>query len=97
MIQRKTSWDVLSILLNCLVQELALTLDQISIMDIPESNTILLFLMKMENLTAQHTRQVIIFPKQWMGGEIQIFADFLGGMSLKGEYVQGINSVTSSQ
>ena len=35
-------------------------------------------------------------PKQWMGGEIQIFADFLGGMALKGEYVQGINSVSSS-
>jgi hypothetical protein len=35
-------------------------------------------------------------PKQWMGGEIQIFADFLGGTALKGEYVQGINSLTSS-
>jgi hypothetical protein len=34
-------------------------------------------------------------PKQWVGGEIQIFADFLGGMSLKGEYVQGVNSGTS--
>ena len=35
-------------------------------------------------------------PKQWMGGEIQIFADFLGGTALKGEYIQGTNSVTSS-
>ena len=35
-------------------------------------------------------------PKQWMGGEIQIFADILGGMALKGEYVQGINSLSSS-
>jgi phosphate-selective porin len=34
-------------------------------------------------------------PKQWMGGEIQIFADILGGMALKGEYVQGINSASS--
>ena len=34
-------------------------------------------------------------PKQWVGGEIQIFADFLGGMSLKGEYIQGVNSGTS--
>ena len=31
-----------------------------------------------------------------MGGEIQIFADFLGGLALKGEYVQGMNSLTSS-
>ena len=35
-------------------------------------------------------------PKQWLGGEIQIFADFLGGTALKGEYIQGINSLTSS-
>lgn len=35
-------------------------------------------------------------PKQWMGGEIQIFADFLGGMALKAEYVQGVNSASSS-
>jgi hypothetical protein len=34
-------------------------------------------------------------PKQWFGGEIQIFADILGGMSVKGEYVQGVNSSTS--
>jgi phosphate-selective porin len=34
-------------------------------------------------------------PKQWVGGEIQVFADFLGGMSLKGEYIQGVNSLTS--
>jgi phosphate-selective porin len=35
-------------------------------------------------------------PKQWMGGEIQVFADFLGGMAIKGEYVQGINSASGS-
>jgi phosphate-selective porin len=34
--------------------------------------------------------------KNWVGGEIQIFADVLGGMALKGEYVAGINSVPSS-
>jgi hypothetical protein len=34
-------------------------------------------------------------PKQWLGGEIQIFADILGGMSIKGEYVKGMNSSTS--
>ena len=35
-------------------------------------------------------------PKQWLGGEIQIFADFLGGTALKGEFIQGTNSLTSS-
>ncbi|MBK8881069.1 MAG: hypothetical protein IPN67_01405 [Bacteroidales bacterium] len=35
-------------------------------------------------------------PKQWVGGEIQIFADILGGMSVKGEYVQGMNSSSST-
>ena len=30
--------------------------------------------------------------KNWVGGEIQIFADVLGGMAIKGEYIMGINS-----
>ena len=34
--------------------------------------------------------------KNWVGGEIQIFADVLGGMSIKGEYITGINSSLSS-
>jgi phosphate-selective porin len=34
--------------------------------------------------------------KNWAGGEIQIFADVLGGMSLKGEYISGINSTAST-
>jgi phosphate-selective porin len=34
--------------------------------------------------------------KNWVGGEIQIFADLLGGMSIKGEYITGINSTPSS-
>jgi hypothetical protein len=33
--------------------------------------------------------------KKWAGGEIQIFADVLGGLAIKGEYVSGMNSVTS--
>jgi len=33
--------------------------------------------------------------KQWMGGEIQIFADFLGGMALKAEYMSGTNNYAS--
>lgn len=33
--------------------------------------------------------------KKWLGGEIQIYADVLGGLALKGEYVAGVNSVTS--
>jgi phosphate-selective porin len=35
-------------------------------------------------------------PKQWLGGEIQIFADILGGLALKGEYMQGVNSSASA-
>jgi phosphate-selective porin len=34
--------------------------------------------------------------KHWTGGEIRIYADVLGGMSLKGEYVAGLNSVAST-
>jgi phosphate-selective porin len=34
--------------------------------------------------------------KKWVGGEIQIFADFLGGMAIKGEYVSGLNSTAST-
>jgi hypothetical protein len=29
------------------------------------------------------------FPKKWFGAELRIFYDFLGGMSLKGEYISG--------
>jgi phosphate-selective porin len=34
--------------------------------------------------------------KNWVGGEIQIFADVLGGMAIKGEYMAGINSTPSA-
>jgi phosphate-selective porin len=34
--------------------------------------------------------------KNWTGGEVRIYADVLGGMSIKGEYVAGINSVAST-
>jgi phosphate-selective porin len=34
--------------------------------------------------------------KKWVGGEIQIFADFLGGMAIKGEFVSGLNSTAST-
>jgi hypothetical protein len=34
--------------------------------------------------------------KKWMGGEFQIFADFLGGMAIKGEYISGLNSSVST-
>jgi phosphate-selective porin len=33
--------------------------------------------------------------KHWMGGEIQIFADVLGGLSIKGEYMAGVNNFAS--
>jgi phosphate-selective porin len=34
--------------------------------------------------------------KHWTGGEIRIYADVLGGLSIKGEYVAGLNSVAST-
>lgn len=34
--------------------------------------------------------------KNWAGGEIQIFADVLGGMAIKGEYIAGVNSTPST-
>jgi phosphate-selective porin len=35
--------------------------------------------------------------KHWMGGEIQLFADVLGGLSIKGEYMGGVNNSASLQ
>ncbi len=32
--------------------------------------------------------------RHWIGGEFQLFADVLGGMSLKGEYIAGMNGTT---
>jgi len=34
--------------------------------------------------------------KNWVGGEIQIFADILGGLAVKGEYMAGVNSSVST-
>jgi hypothetical protein len=34
--------------------------------------------------------------KQWFGGEVQVFADILGGLALKGEYITGTNSTPST-
>lgn len=32
------------------------------------------------------------YDKKWLGGEMQVFFDLLGGMSLKGEYIRGRNA-----
>lgn len=34
--------------------------------------------------------------KKWFGGEIQLFADILGGTAIKGEYISGVNSIAST-
>lgn len=34
--------------------------------------------------------------RSWFGGEFQLFADILGGMSLKGEYITGTNAAPAS-
>jgi hypothetical protein len=31
-------------------------------------------------------------PKQWVGVEAQFYADILGGLAIKGEYIMGVNS-----
>jgi phosphate-selective porin len=33
--------------------------------------------------------------KKWLGGEMQLFADFLGGMAIKAEYMAGVNNYAS--
>jgi phosphate-selective porin len=33
--------------------------------------------------------------KHWMGAEFQLFADVFGGLSIKGEYMAGVNNYTS--
>jgi phosphate-selective porin len=35
--------------------------------------------------------------KHWIGGELQLFADVLGGLSIKGEYMAGVNNFASSR
>ncbi len=34
--------------------------------------------------------------KQWLGAELRIYSDVLGGLSLKGEYVSGVNPTVST-
>lgn len=34
--------------------------------------------------------------KQWLGAELRIYSDVLGGLSLKGEYVSGVNPAVST-
>ena len=34
--------------------------------------------------------------KKWVGAEIQVFADIFGGLAVKGEYVGGVNSISSA-
>lgn len=34
--------------------------------------------------------------KKWAGGEVQVFADVLGGMAIKAEYIAGVNSSVST-
>ncbi|MCE5346566.1 MAG: OprO/OprP family phosphate-selective porin [Bacteroidales bacterium] len=46
--------------------------------------------------TADSIKVWSYLDKNWAGGEIQIFADFLGGMAIKGEYMAGVNSTPST-
>jgi phosphate-selective porin len=46
--------------------------------------------------TADSVKVWSYLNKNWVGGEMQIFADILGGMALKGEYMAGVNSTAST-
>jgi phosphate-selective porin len=46
--------------------------------------------------TADSVKVWSYLDKNWLGGEIQIFADILGGMAIKGEYMAGVNSTVST-
>jgi hypothetical protein len=46
--------------------------------------------------TADSIKVWSYLDKKWTGAEIQIFADVLGGMAIKGEYMAGINSTPST-
>ncbi|TAL65274.1 MAG: hypothetical protein EPN88_09785 [Bacteroidetes bacterium] len=49
------------------------------------------------NGTADSLKRVWTYlDKNWAGSEIQIFADVLGGMAIKGEYMAGVNSTPST-
>lgn len=48
------------------------------------------------NGTADSVKVWSYLDKNWLGGEIQIFADVLGGMAIKGEYISGVNSTPSA-
>jgi phosphate-selective porin len=51
---------------------------------------------KNSNGTADSIKVWSYLDKKWSGGEIQIFADVLGGMAIKGEYITGLNSTAST-
>ncbi|MCX6326998.1 MAG: porin [Bacteroidia bacterium] len=46
--------------------------------------------------TADSVKVWSYLDKNWVGGEVQIFADVLGGMAIKAEYIAGINSTAST-
>jgi phosphate-selective porin len=44
------------------------------------------------NMDSASTNTGSYMQKQWIGGEMQVFIDFLGGIALKGEYIGGKNA-----
>ena len=46
------------------------------------------------NYTFNKTTEITtILPKQWWGAEAQLYMDLWGGLTLKGEYIRGVNSI----
>jgi hypothetical protein len=51
---------------------------------------------KNSDLTLDSISMGDYLKKQWVGGEFRLYADVLGGLSLKGEYIAGTNSFIST-
>ncbi len=51
---------------------------------------------KNSDLTLDSLSMGDYLKKQWVGAEFRLYADFLGGLSLKGEYIAGTNSFPST-
>jgi hypothetical protein len=52
--------------------------------------------LKNSDLTLDSLELGKYLKKHWIGGEIRLYADILGGLSLKGEYIAGTNSFPST-
>jgi phosphate-selective porin len=53
------------------------------------------FISRVNPLTVDSVALGTYLDKKWMGAEMQLYADVLGGLSIKGEYMAGVNNYAS--